>query len=179
MYTLTNFEGTREAEDIRRFWQNFLHPSISKTPWSQEEVQQLKEVSRRHEERHWETIAQELGTGRTAFMCLQTFQRFVSDSLRHSSWTPAEDDLLRELVDKMRIGNFVPYTQMSYFMEGRDPAQLIYRWNQVLDPSLKKGLWSKEEDELLLQAVFRHRAKNWWKIRLEVPGRTDSACRDR
>ncbi|XP_023275644.1 snRNA-activating protein complex subunit 4-like [Seriola lalandi dorsalis] len=112
-------------------------------------------------------------------MCLQTFQRFVSDSLRHSSWTPAEDDLLRELVDKMRIGNFVPYTQMSYFMEGRDPAQLIYRWNQVLDPSLKKGLWSKEEDELLLQAVFRHRAKNWWKIRLEVPGRTDSACRDR
>uniref|UniRef100_A0A3B4V7P6 Small nuclear RNA activating complex polypeptide 4 n=1 Tax=Seriola dumerili TaxID=41447 RepID=A0A3B4V7P6_SERDU len=174
-----DFEGTREAEDIRRFWQNFLHPSISKTPWSQEEVQQLKEVSRRHGERHWETIAQELGTGRTAFMCLQTFQRFVSDSLRRSSWTPAEDDLLRELVDKMRIGNFVPYTQMSYFMEGRDPAQLIYRWNQVLDPSLKKGLWSKEEDELLLQAVFRHRAKNWWKIRLEVPGRTDSACRDR
>ncbi|XP_029283947.1 snRNA-activating protein complex subunit 4 [Cottoperca gobio] len=79
----------------------------------------------------------------------------------------------------MRIGNFIPYTQMSYFMEGRDPAQLIYRWNQVLDPSLKKGFWTGEEDELLLQAVSRHGEKDWWKIRLEVPGRTDSGCRDR
>uniref|UniRef100_A0A3Q1INW1 Small nuclear RNA activating complex, polypeptide 4 n=1 Tax=Anabas testudineus TaxID=64144 RepID=A0A3Q1INW1_ANATE len=174
-----DFEGTKDAEDIRRFWQNFLHPSINKTRWSQEEVQQLEEVSRRHGERHWEIIAQELGTGRTAFMCLQMFQRFISGSLRRSTWSPAEDALLRELVDKMRIGNFIPYTQMSYFMEGRDPAQLIYRWNQVLDPSLKKGPWTKQEDQLLLDAVSRHGEKNWWKIRLEVPGRTDSACRDR
>lgn len=122
-------------------------------------------------------------TGRTAFMCLQMFQRFVSGSLKRGSWTPAEDDLLRELVDKMRIGNFIPYTQsnhitllhqsaclsvinevhvlvlhantlkpllfpVSYFMEGRDPAQLIYRWNQVLDPSLKRGPWTKQEDKV-------------------------------
>ncbi|XP_034451286.1 snRNA-activating protein complex subunit 4-like [Hippoglossus hippoglossus] len=174
-----DFEGTREADDIQCFWQNFLHPSIRKVGWSQEEVEQLRDISRRHRERHWKKIAEELGTGRTAFMCLQTFQRFVSDSLRRGSWTPNEDALLRDLVDKMRIGNFIPYTQMSYFMEGRDPPQLIYRWNQVLDPSLKKGLWTKQEDQLLLRAVSRHGEKNWWKIRLEVPGRTDSACRDR
>ncbi|KAM9360728.1 snRNA-activating protein complex subunit 4 [Symphorus nematophorus] len=174
-----DFEGTRDAEDIRRFWQNFLHPSISKSGWSKEEVQQLRDVSRRHQERDWESIAAELGTGRTAFLCLQTFQRFVSDSLRHGSWTPAEDALLRELVDKMRIGNFIPYTQMSYFMEGRDPAQIIYRWSQVLDPSLKKGPWTPQEDQLLLQAVARYGEKDWWKIRLDVPGRTDGSCRDR
>ncbi|GAA6235101.1 snRNA-activating protein complex subunit 4 isoform X2 [Lates japonicus] len=112
-------------------------------------------------------------------MCLQTFQRFVSDSLRRRTWTPAEDTLLRELVHRMRIGNFIPYTQMSYFMKGRDPAQLIYRWNQVLDPSLRKGPWTKQEDQLLLQAVSRHGERSWWRIRLEVPGRSDSACRDR
>lgn len=55
------FEGTREAEDICCFWQNFLHPSINKTPWSQQEVQLLREVSRRHQERDWESIAAELG----------------------------------------------------------------------------------------------------------------------
>lgn len=33
--------------------------------------------------------------------------------------------------------------------------------------------------QLLLDAVSHHGEKNWWKIRLEVPGRTDSACRDR
>ncbi|XP_062273368.1 snRNA-activating protein complex subunit 4 [Scomber scombrus] len=174
-----DFEGTRDGEDIRCFWQNFLHPSVNKSRWNQEEVNQLKEISRRHKETHWENIAQQLGTGRTAFMCLQTFQRSVSTSLKRSSWNATEDDQLRELVDKMRIGNFIPYTQMSYFMKGRDPAQLIYRWNQVLDPSLKKGPWTKDEDKLLLQAVHRHGEKNWWKIKMEVPGRTDGACRDR
>uniref|UniRef100_A0A8C9Y300 snRNA-activating protein complex subunit 4 n=1 Tax=Sander lucioperca TaxID=283035 RepID=A0A8C9Y300_SANLU len=174
-----DFEGTRDAEDIRRFWQNFLHPAVNKSGWSQEELQQLKELSRTHAERHWDHIAEQLGTGRTAFMFLSTFQRFVSDSLKRGSWTPAEDDMLRELVKEMRIGNFIPYTQISYFMEGRDPSQLIYRWNQVLDPSLKKGFWTKEEDELLLNAVSRYGEKDWWKIRFEVPGRTDSGCRDR
>ncbi|XP_034548051.1 snRNA-activating protein complex subunit 4 [Notolabrus celidotus] len=174
-----DFEGTRDAEDIERFWQNFLHPSINKSRWTQEEVQLLKEVSETHGERDWETIASDLESGRTAFLCLQTFQRFVSGSLRHSSWTPAEDFLLKELVEKMRIGNFIPYTQMSYFIEGRDTAQLIYRWTQVLDPSLRKGPWTKEEDEMLLKAVSYYGEKEWWKIRLEVPGRTDGACRDR
>ena len=40
------------------------------------------------------------------------------------------------------------YLSVSYFMDGRDPAQLLYRWNQVLDPSLKKGPWTKQEDEV-------------------------------
>ncbi|CAN9512820.1 unnamed protein product [Ophioblennius macclurei] len=174
-----DFEGTREASDLRCFWQNFLHPSITKSTWSREEVQRLKEISRGQQAQHWEEIAEELGTGRTAFMCLQTFQKHISDTLKRSSWTPDEDDHLRQLVDQMRIGNFIPYTQMSYYMEGRQPSQLVYRWNQVLDPTIKKGLWTEEEDQLLLQAVNRHGEKNWWKIRLEVPGRTYNSCRDR
>uniref|UniRef100_H3C9V0 Small nuclear RNA activating complex, polypeptide 4 n=1 Tax=Tetraodon nigroviridis TaxID=99883 RepID=H3C9V0_TETNG len=173
-----DFEGTRDADDLRCFWQNFLHPSINKSGWSQEEVHTLKQLSRKYQERQWESIAEELGTGRTAFMCLQTFQRFASDSLKRCTWTPAEDALLKELVEKMRIGNFIPYTQMSYFMESREPAQLIYRWNNVLDPSLRKGPWTPEEDQLLLRAVSRYGEKDWWKIRMEVPGRHDGACRD-
>uniref|UniRef100_A0A3Q2YDZ0 Small nuclear RNA activating complex polypeptide 4 n=1 Tax=Hippocampus comes TaxID=109280 RepID=A0A3Q2YDZ0_HIPCM len=174
-----DFEGVREADDLRLFWQNFLHPAVNKNRWSADEVQRLKEVSSRHKETNWDLIARELGTGRTAFMCLQTFQRFISSSLKRGTWTSAEDQKLSQLVDNMRIGNFIPYTQISYFMEGRDTPQLIYRWTSVLDPQLKKGSWSKEEDQLLLKAVARHGEKMWWKIRLEVPGRTDGACRDR
>uniref|UniRef100_A0A3B3H871 Small nuclear RNA activating complex, polypeptide 4 n=1 Tax=Oryzias latipes TaxID=8090 RepID=A0A3B3H871_ORYLA len=173
-----DFEGTKEPEDIRLFWQNFLHPSINKKTWSKEEVQQLKEVSARYNNRHWETIAQELGMGRTGFMCLQVFQRFVSRSLKRGSWTPEEDALLKELVNKMRIGNFIPYTQISYFIEGRDPTQLLNRWTLNLDPSLKKGAWTKEEDKLLLRAVSRL-GETWWKVRMEVPGRSIMACRER
>ncbi|XP_077459092.1 snRNA-activating protein complex subunit 4 isoform X2 [Stigmatopora argus] len=174
-----DFEGTRETDDLRLFWQNFLHPAVNKNLWSADEVEQLKEISGRNRESNWDLVARELGTGRTAFMCLQTFQRFISTSLKRGLWTPAEDRQFMQMVDKMRIGNFIPYTQISYFMDGRDTHQLIHRWTSILDPRLKKGTWSKEEDQLLLKAVARHGEKNWWKIRLEVPGRTDGSCRDR
>uniref|UniRef100_A0A8C4Z1S9 snRNA-activating protein complex subunit 4 n=1 Tax=Gadus morhua TaxID=8049 RepID=A0A8C4Z1S9_GADMO len=174
-----DFEGTREADDLRQFWQNFLHPSVNKSTWTPQELERLDELVKEHKERDWEGIAEELGTGRTVFMCFQTYQRFLSKNLKKSLWSAEEDEVLRELVDKMRIGNFIPYTQMSYFIEGRDPSQLMYRWSQVLDPALRKGPWSKEEDKALLRSVARLGERNWSKIRLEVPGRSDGACRDR
>ncbi|XP_055016192.1 snRNA-activating protein complex subunit 4 isoform X2 [Boleophthalmus pectinirostris] len=174
-----DFEGSREPGDLQCFWQNFLHPSINKDRWTDAEISRLKELSLKNHERDWTRTSEELGTSRTAFMCLQTFQRFCSLSLRKKTWSSEEDAQLRALVDKMRIGNFIPYTQMCYFMEDRLPGQLLYRWSQVLDPTLKKGSWSPEEDRLLLAAVEKHGARNWWKIRYDVPGRTDCACRDR
>uniref|UniRef100_A0A3B4AQ23 Small nuclear RNA activating complex, polypeptide 4 n=1 Tax=Periophthalmus magnuspinnatus TaxID=409849 RepID=A0A3B4AQ23_9GOBI len=174
-----DFEGSREPGDLQCFWQNFLHPVINKKRWSDEEISKLKELSLKNQERDWTRTSEELGTNRTAFMCLQTYQRFGSKSLRKRTWTREEDAQLRALVDKMRIGNFIPYTQMCYFMEDRLPGQLLYRWSQVLDPKLKRGPWSPEEDQLLLAAIEKYGAKHWWKIRYEVPGRTDCACRDR
>ncbi|XP_030647703.1 snRNA-activating protein complex subunit 4 [Chanos chanos] len=174
-----DFEGLRQAEDLKRFWENYLHPSINKLTWKQDEIEKLKVLVEKHDCCNWDQIAEELGTNRTAFMCFQTYQRYISKNFRKRVWTSEEDKVLRNLVENMRIGNFIPYTQISYFMEGRDSAQLMYRWTSVLDPSLKKGPWSREEDELLLKAVEKYGVKHWWKIRLEVPGRTDGQCRDR
>ena len=33
-------------------------------------------------------------------------------------------------------------------MEGRPASQVMYRWTMVLDPSLKKGHWTPDEDEV-------------------------------
>lgn len=33
--------------------------------------------------------------------------------------------------------------------------------------------------QLLVNAVKKYGCKDWWKIKLEVPGRTDNSCRDR
>ncbi|XP_066514449.1 snRNA-activating protein complex subunit 4 isoform X1 [Hoplias malabaricus] len=175
----TDFEGFRQPEDLKRFWQNFLHPSINKSTWNQEELENLGTLAEKYNCCHWDQIAEELGTNRSAFMCFQTYQRYIAKSSRKREWTKEEDKVFCDLVEKMRIGNFIPYTQISYFMEGRDHAQLAYRWTSVLDPSIKKGPWSKQEDKLLRKAVEKYGPKDWFKIKLEVPGRTDSACRDR
>ncbi|POI33742.1 hypothetical protein CIB84_002507 [Bambusicola thoracicus] len=68
---------------------------------------------------------------------------------------------------------------VAYYMEGRDSAQLIYRWTKSVDPSLKKGPWTPEEDAMLLAAVEKYGERDWYKIRTEVPGRSDAQCSDR
>ncbi|XP_013926383.1 PREDICTED: LOW QUALITY PROTEIN: snRNA-activating protein complex subunit 4-like [Thamnophis sirtalis] len=117
-------------------------------------------------------------TQRTAFQCLQKFQSYNKD-FKRSEWSPEEDQMLRQLVQEMRVGNHIPYRKMAYYMEGRDSAQLIYRWTKRVDPNLKRGAWTPKEDALLLKAVAKYGERDWYKIRAEVPGRNDLQCRDR
>ncbi|XP_064435148.1 snRNA-activating protein complex subunit 4 isoform X2 [Mirounga angustirostris] len=173
-----NFEGGRSAEEIRKFWQNCEHPSINKQEWSGQEVDQLKALAAKHGHLQWQKIAKELGTNRSAFQCLQKYQQH-NKALKRKEWTREEDRLLTQLVQEMRVGSHIPYRRIVYYMEGRDSMQLIYRWTKSLDPSLKKGFWAPEEDAKLLRAVAKYGEQDWFKIREEVPGRSDAQCRDR
>lgn len=47
-------------------------------------------------------------------------------------------------------------------MEGRDSAQLIYRWTKSVDPSLKKGPWTPEEDAVSSVSLELQGAKVEW-----------------
>ncbi|NXM54756.1 SNPC4 protein, partial [Illadopsis cleaveri] len=173
-----HFDGQRSSEELRRFWQNWEHPSINKEEWTEEEIERLKQIAAKHNCLDWQTIAQELGTNRTAFQCLQKYQIYNKD-FKRKEWTKHEDQILLELVQEMRVGNHIPYKKIAYYMEGRDSAQLIYRWTKSVDPSLKKGPWTPEEDGMLMAAVQKYREKEWYKVRTEVPGRSDAQCRDR
>ncbi|NXK52236.1 SNPC4 protein, partial [Chauna torquata] len=173
-----HFDGQRSSEELRKFWQNWEHPSINKKEWTEEETERLKKIAAEHGYLDWQTIAQELGTNRTAFQCLQKYQAYNKD-LKRKEWTRDEDLMLLELVQEMRVGSHIPYKKIAYYMEGRDSAQLIYRWTKSVDPSLKKGPWTPEEDAMLLAAVKKYGERDWYKIRTEVPGRSDAQCRDR
>ncbi|NXT42683.1 SNPC4 protein, partial [Pelecanoides urinatrix] len=173
-----HFDGQRSSEELRKFWQNWEHPSINKKEWTEEEIERLKKIAAKHGYLDWQTIAQELGTNRTPFQCLQKYQIYNKD-LKRKEWTKDEDQMLLELVQEMRVGSHIPYKKIAYYMEGRDSAQLIYRWTKSVDPSLKKGPWTPEEDAMLLAAVKKYGERDWYKIRTEVPGRSDAQCRDR
>ncbi|NWT95186.1 SNPC4 protein, partial [Urocynchramus pylzowi] len=173
-----HFDGQRSSEELRKFWQNWEHPSINKKEWTEEELERLKQIAAEHDYLDWQSIAQELGTNRTPFQCLQKYQLYNKD-LKRKEWTKDEDQMLLELVQEMRLGSHIPYKKIAYYMEGRDSAQLIYRWTKSVDPSLKKGPWTPEEDAMLMAAVKKYRGKDWYKIRTEVPGRSDAQCRDR
>ncbi|XP_038011986.1 snRNA-activating protein complex subunit 4 [Motacilla alba alba] len=173
-----HFDGQRSSEELKRFWQNWEHPSINKNEWAEEELERLKQIAAEHDYLDWQAIAQELGTNRTPFQCLQKYQIYNKD-LKRKEWTKREDRMLLELVQEMRVGSHIPYKKIAYYMEGRDSAQLIYRWTKSVDPSLRKGPWTAEEDAMLMAAVKKYGGKDWYKIRREVPGRSDAQCRDR
>uniref|UniRef100_A0A8C6JKB1 snRNA-activating protein complex subunit 4 n=1 Tax=Melopsittacus undulatus TaxID=13146 RepID=A0A8C6JKB1_MELUD len=173
-----HFDGQRGPEELKKFWQNWEHPSINKKEWTEEEIERLKKIAAQHGYLDWQAIAQELGTNRTPFQCLQKYQVYNKD-LKRKEWTKGEDQMLLELVQEMRVGSHIPYKKIAYYMEGRDSAQLIYRWTKSVDPSLKKGPWTPEEDAMLLAAVKKYGERDWYKIRTEVPGRSDAQCRDR
>ncbi|NXD27272.1 SNPC4 protein, partial [Spelaeornis formosus] len=173
-----HFDGRRSSEELKKFWQNWEHPSINKNEWTDEEIERLKIIAAEHEYLHWQTIAQELETNRTPFQCLQKYQIYNKD-LKRKEWTKEEDQMLLELVQEMRVGSHIPYKRIAYYMEGRDSAQLIYRWTKSVDPSLRKGPWTPKEDAMLMAAVEKYGAKEWYKIRTEVPGRSDAQCRER
>lgn len=58
------FEGSRSAGQIQKFWQNWEHPSVNKQEWSGQEVRQLKALAAQHGHLEWQRVAEELGVRR-------------------------------------------------------------------------------------------------------------------
>lgn len=57
--------------------------------------------------------------------------------------------------------------------------QCLHRWQKVLNPSLVKGPWTKEEDHIVLKLVEKFGARNWSNIAKYLPGRIGKQCRER
>ncbi|XP_065933024.1 uncharacterized protein [Magallana gigas] len=172
------FDGKRDERECRIMWKNVLHPSINKEKWSAQETKDLQELANKYNMRNWPAIAKELGTGRTPFQCLQFYQHSLNETWNNRPWTEEEDEMLREVVESVRMGNRISFAQVSYFLDGRSQSQCTSRWNQI-NPSMKRGRWSLHEDCLLITAVQLHGPKNWRLIKEYVHGRTPIQCRDR
>ncbi|KAF9404071.1 hypothetical protein BGX21_000017 [Mortierella sp. AD011] len=66
----------------------------------------------------------------------------------------------------------------SHVVPGRTGVQAQARWSEALDPKVKKGPWTAEEDALLLKGV-QQSEKCWIWIADGIPGRTQRQCRTR
>ncbi len=91
-------------------------------------------------------------------------------------WTAEEDALLASLVS-----GFVHnkrWACLSRKMPGRNGKQCRERWNNHLDPGVKTGPFSTEEDCLIvkLQGKFGNK---WAKIRASMPKRGDNSIKNR
>ena len=94
--------------------------------------------------------------------------------LSKGPWTPAED---RIIVECIREG-LVEWSEVASRVPGRMAKQCRERWFNHLDPSLKKGGWTAEEDAILAAAQARW-GNAWARIIRLLPGRSENAVKNR
>lgn len=173
--SVVGLNGNRSPEECELMWNNFIHPSINKEPWTEIEKRLLLEVAEKYQYKNWDTISERLQTNRTAWQCLQKYQQELPESHVTGPWTKEEDNLLKEVVEACRVGNYIPWHQVAYYLEGRSRSQLQERWRRT---KLRKGHWRKLEDMILVTAVKKH-GENWIKVARYLPGRSNNQCRER
>ncbi|CAK9300285.1 unnamed protein product [Gordionus sp. m RMFG-2023] len=86
-------------------------------------------------------------------------------------WRNTEDEILKAAV--MKYGKN-QWSRIASLLHRKSAKQCKARWNEWLDPSIKKTEWSREEEEKLL-----HLAKlmpTQWRTIAPIVGRTASQC---
>ncbi|KAK1714282.1 Homeodomain-like protein [Colletotrichum lupini] len=95
-------------------------------------------------------------------------------------WTPEEDVTLKTLVARYgdARGPQGHWKDIAAALQDRTAKDCRKRWFHSLDPSIKKGRWTAEEDQTLLSAYARM-GPAWHDIALLIPGRKDDQCSKR
>jgi hypothetical protein len=145
----------------------------TKRAWSVEENNILRAAVANVGVGHWKKISKLLPQ-RDPPPCSQHWKKVLDPSLVKGYWTSEEDTKLRLL----KSGHDRTWSDIAKHIEGRSAKQCRERWNNSLNPHLKRGKFTPQEDELLMEGWKRF-GPRWNLIIHMLPGRTQTKIRDR
>ncbi|KAJ0985269.1 hypothetical protein J5N97_003625 [Dioscorea zingiberensis] len=96
-------------------------------------------------------------------------------ALKKGPWTSAEDALLVEYVNKHGEGNWNAVQKYSGLSRCGKSCRL--RWANHLRPNLKKGAFSREEEEKIIE-LHSQMGNKWARMAAHLPGRTDNEIKN-
>lgn len=96
-------------------------------------------------------------------------------SLKKGPWTTAEDAILVEYVTKHGEGNWNAIQKHTGLARCGKSCRL--RWANHLRPDLKKGAFTLEEENVIIE-LHAKMGNKWAKMAAELPGRTDNEIKN-
>ncbi|KAK2075581.1 hypothetical protein QBZ16_001689 [Prototheca wickerhamii] len=85
-----------------------------------------------------------------------------------------EDETIIRLVE---LHGAKQWTLVASHLKGRLGKQCRERWHNHLNPAIKHGQWTREEDEVIVR-FHRAHGNQWARLAHFVPGRTDNALKN-
>jgi hypothetical protein len=143
--------------------------------WTKEEDQKLRAAVASVGPSNWKLISTDfLADQRSDVQCLHRWQKVLQPGLVKGPWTKEEDQIIIDCID----AGITKWSEIAERIPGRIGKQCRERWFNHLDPSLKKGGWTEEEDAILVEAQAKW-GNCWTKIAKLLPGRSENAVKNR
>ena len=130
---LASYFPNKTAPQLAGRWEKVINPQLVKGSWTREEDEQIIRYVQTHGDKDWAKLALIL-KGRTGKQCRERFKNHLDTSVKHTSWTPEEDNMLIDLHNK--YGN--AWTKISSFFEGRTDNCIKNRWNSTIKKRLER-----------------------------------------
>jgi len=151
------------------------------TKWTKEEDIRLEEGVKLHGVPNWKLISNHVKT-RTNKMCAQRWNNILKPEIKaakRGKWTKAEDEQLRRILSRFDCKNSHTWEKAAEGMGfTRSNKQCRERWTNFLDPSLRHGPWTAEEDARLL-SLHSQFGNKWKKFSQTLVGRCGEGIRRR
>jgi hypothetical protein len=112
---------------------------------------------------------------RSSVQCLHRWTKILIPGLTKGPWVIEED---KKLIEWVRVEGPNKWSQCAEYIPGRSGKQCRERWFNTLNPHVKKGDWSIEEDYNIFN-LFSVYGSKWSKIALSLPGRTENSIKNR